>query len=491
MPHAHLALPLLLAPLVAFPAMAAGDPLSPPAYPTGSALDEARIDVLAGRAVLVGGGTDAATLRRGDRTRTAGRAHLEIAVGAEVRIMWTETLSMDVLGPASFQWGAEGARVTVLFHELSWADLEVRAGEHTVHLPSDWTAEVGRSAVALRGLAGGPTEVMVHAGQPARLEWTGDPTRARPPVALYPGSSVRLDRPRHTREGVAPAQGGPEVAPWPDELGAAAAPQVGWPWRSRTDDEADVAHRLEMARTVGRLDEVPGTPGGQVERIRRVEADGRTSDLELEVPGTATYAQVPVAPSAPVRYTVTPRGEGSTPAEGAPTDEAPGATDPGAARREVWDTDSSRRARGVELRDLTGRGPTPQGPGELLPFAAELAPAPAPARAVAMDPQAPVPFRAEQWRGLDRKRLNGVGVIAAERGAGVEVRILGGGRTKVFVSSGSPSPRWCFTPHADYLMQPGAVAVFEPSGAVRMSFGTMEEHQPLAGRPAFDRLDAR
>ena len=97
-------------------------------------------------------------------------------------------------------------------------------------------------------------------------------------------------------------------------------------------------------------------------------------------------------------------------------------------------------------------------------------------------------FDTLQWRGFDLSDLNGTGEIAAERGSGVEVRVLGQGRTKVFVGSGAPSPRWCFTPTMDLLMHPGSVAVFEADGTLRMSFGKTDEHEPIAGRPSYAAL---
>ena len=80
------------------------------------------------------------------------------------------------------------------------------------------------------------------------------------------------------------------------------------------------------------------------------------------------------------------------------------------------------------------------------------------------------------------------GAVAVQRTAGTEVRVFASGRYKVFVDALADAPVWCFAPDKDYLLQPGAVAVFEKDGSLRLRFGEIEEHEPVTGRPAFDHL---
>ncbi|MEE2940507.1 MAG: hypothetical protein VX460_09000, partial [Planctomycetota bacterium] len=253
-----------------------------------------------------------------------------------------------------------------------------------------------------------------------------------------------------------------------------------WPWRSRTDTDADVARRERISRTTRVLDEPFGTSGGRFEWIVTPEGlAGPTSDR-----ASATAPVARAAGGDPARGPVGPvEGPGATAFEGV----APGASPLAKAAAEAPERSP---AGALDQRSPDGGALIPPDRLGTMGFATEQANAAEARRARSEAPQV-VPFDPAQWRGLRRAQLNGTGGVAAERGSGVEVRVLGGGRTKVFVSSGSPAPRWCFTPRADYLMQPGAVAVFEADGRLRMSFGTLEEHRPQPGRPTFDRLPPR
>lgn len=458
-----------------------------------SPLQEARIDAIAGRAVVVGGGAEGITVRRGEMKRSSGRSHLEVAVGGHVRVRWTETMSLDVFGPSSFEWAPKEGHVDVIFHQLTWADIDVRRGEHSFELPASWFARVGRSAARLRGIAGGPTELMLHAGQPIELEWRGSASQPIPPVAVYPGSSVRLDQPRHVKTGQTSAEGMPERQAW-TAGGEDESVETVWPWRSRADTPEQAARRLEAGRTTRSINEMPGVPGGRVERVRRIRVDDSTSKLQLDAPEVETYAQVPFVSPVPPRFAIeitSPDGTAPRLNGGTVTSPAapPSAGGPGSRANEIGPAQpmGERSGHDVVLRGPAGASNRPIAPEAVgaMRFASQE---------VEKDSQGAaagahlVPFQSEQWRGLSRNQLNGTGRLAAEKGTGVEFRVLGGGRMKVFVSGGSPSPRWCFTPQRDYLLQPGAVAVFEPNGRMRMSFGTIEEHQPIAGRPSYDRL---
>ena len=442
-----------------------------------SALESARVEVVAGRAIVVGGGLDGLTMRRGEAKSARGRTHLEVPLGGQVRIWWTETMSMDVFGPSSLEWFAEGAQVTSLFHQLSWADVEVRRGQHEVSLPASWRATLGRGAFRLRGIAGGPSELFQHAGQPALLEWLGNPTQPIPPVFVHPGSSVRLDQPRHVPRQPALPDGEMRGAAW--DLGSEAESLTSvWPWRSRTDTDADVIRRQRIGRTTRLLDETLGVPGGRFERVVTPVGPGVSAAGPVASPGAVrTFAQIPVTPAETPDVAIEER---KTRRVG------------GAAVEATTVREAGEPSRQEALEQLAPGGGASFAPDKVgaMPFATEQVGAREALRAGSEPPRA-VPFDAAQWRGLERAQLNGTGVLAAERGGGVEFRVLGGGRTKVFVSSGSPAPRWCFTPRADYLMQPGAVAVFEADGRLRMSFGTLEEHPPQLGRPTFDRLPTR
>ncbi|MEE2940720.1 MAG: hypothetical protein VX460_10080, partial [Planctomycetota bacterium] len=256
--------------------------------PMPSALDTARVEVVAGRAVLVGGGFEGQTVRRGETRSARGRTHLEVALGGHVRVWWTEAMSIEVFGPSSVEWLADGERVTSTFHQLAWADVEIRRGEHEVSLPASWRAEVGRGAFRLRGIAGGPSELVHHAGRPVLLEWLGNPAQPIPPVFVYPGSSVRLDQPRHLRRQPALPDGEELGGAWTLDPDAESLASV-WPWRSRTDTDADVARRERISRTTRVLDEPFGTSGGRFEWI--VTPEGRAGPTSDRASATAPVAR--------------------------------------------------------------------------------------------------------------------------------------------------------------------------------------------------------
>lgn len=424
----------LLAAALMLTATAAAQTTGPRAL---DAAGTARISVATGRAVLIGGGVDARTLRSNDSFDADGRAQLEVSAGSRVRVGWSGRMSVDVFGPASFEWSSSGTGVSMIFGEFSWVDVEARAGRHSMRLPADWNADFGRSSFHLRGLAGGPTEVRHNAGSPVTFDWRGGGrTVALPPVSVFPGSSVRLDRPRSIPT---------ETAQRTDQLSWEAGEDVAasremWPWREIAETPGQRAERELFDRQTRTPSGTPGAPSRKVTGLRTFEADGTSRIRPMTTPNPATTdpgtsAQAPIAPAVRPRVEVVPEANQGSPAAGTSN----GATDvpaPSASARE--------RAR--------------------------------------------VTFDRAQWRGLERSALNGVGVVAAERGSGVEVRILGAGRTKVFVSGSSTGPRWCFTPFGDFLMHPGAVAVFEKDGALRMSFGTTESFDAPKGRPRFDDL---
>ncbi|MCP5020565.1 MAG: hypothetical protein GY930_02215 [bacterium] len=170
----------------------------------------ARLDVRSGRVQVIQSEGSESTLRKGENLSVRGATHLEISSGSEVRISYPGVASMHVWGPASLDWqsvptqqvsnlkGLEqlsSAGIAWNIFNATWCDLEVRRGRHLLQMPGDWSAVMEGGSVRLRGLATGPLEVRVNAGDPLRLYWSGDQSHARPPLTVYPGSNLRLERP--------------------------------------------------------------------------------------------------------------------------------------------------------------------------------------------------------------------------------------------------------------------------------------------------------
>jgi len=240
---------LLLAPLAAFA----------PQEPSAARPDVARVHVHEGRAVVTSGRGEALTLRASEERLVGGPAHVEVAPGTQVRLSWAGRASLEIYGPAALQWdlapgGDEpdpGSLATWSsrglvwrFFDAAWIDVEVRRGRHFLHLPGDWRAECAHGAWHVRGLASGPLELHCYAGEPTELFYEGHDAAARPPLWLYPGSAVRLDRlPRAQR--------------LDDEREHEAWADPAWPWRSESDSPAQRAQRDRQATET---DELPGLP---------------------------------------------------------------------------------------------------------------------------------------------------------------------------------------------------------------------------------------
>lgn len=419
--------------------------------PQESALhpDAARVEVFRGRAVLVDEGGEH-SLARGEEHVGQGRVHLELGAGAEAGVSWPGRAGLHLWGPASLEWSghpsdrprAEGEsfsshELEIELFDLAWADFEVRRGHHSVRMPGGWRGTFDSGAFYLRGLPTGPTELRHHAGGPLALEWVGDPDRARPPVVVYPGSSLLLGR----EVGEVPRTE-PRVGVWD----ARGWEETEWPW-------SGVSGRSRVAL---------GAPAEPGERSPVASVP--------EFPELPPEVQVDVQPLEPEPFASEPFGS-DAPDEPAWTAPQP---PPSVPVEEAWDWE-----------------PAPSVPEP------RTEPAPEP---VATVPEAPrletvgqsgmdFGFHAEQWRGLPRTRLVGAGAVAVERGAGVEVRVFPSGRRKVFVDASTPAPVWCFAPGVDYLMHPGSVAVFEPSGSLHMHFGTIDERPATPGRPEYNQLE--
>jgi hypothetical protein len=200
---------------------------------------EAQLEVLHGRVVLRQEGQNERLVRTDERVNWSPKVDLEVGAGAEVRVSWSGQASCELWGPALLAWNVEPAQANAesglrfSVEELGWADLEIRRGVHRLDLPGSWSAKLETGAYHLRSLPGGPIEVRHHAGSPAELTWSGDAEHVRPPLTIYPGSSLRLDRPP---EG--PADRTRKAEAWQDP---------SWPWRQRTDSPEQARERSELA----------------------------------------------------------------------------------------------------------------------------------------------------------------------------------------------------------------------------------------------------
>lgn len=480
-------LPLfLLAPLASAPAAAQGN------------LDSAHLEVHRGRVVLLNGGQGERTLRTGDAHVATGSTHIEVGTGAEVRLSWPGTASLHVWGPSSVQWQVEappagsaaGTAPTLkwLVQDLAWCDLEVRRGKHELSLPGSWTAQVAPGAVYLRGLPSGPVELRLHAGEPVRLDWSGDASQARPPVLVNPGSSVRLERPT-----AAPADKSSQAKAWGRD--------AEWPYRSAADTARQRAERQSLSQRTQRQDPWPaprgsikGATNNRSQKLSKGTASPLPDRQPLHVRSAPSRRSIELKPSerssvdAP---SATMESQGVEPMINPPVVE----TVPPAAPVVLPSQRSEQEAQpAVEPTPE----PVPVQEPVIEPSVEKAAPpvvsSPAPVKpvepveTVEPAPEAPaasVPFVKSDWGGLDYAELIPCGEFAVEKALGVEVRMFAGGRHKVLVDSKAAGPVRVFTSAGDQRLHPGAVAVFEADGTVRMGFGKIEPLGVAKDRAAF------
>ncbi len=482
-------LPLfLLASLASAPATAQGN------------LDSAHLEVHRGRVVMLSGGQGERTLRTGDAHVATGATHIEVGTGAEVRLSWPGSASLHVWGPSSVQWQVEappagspaGTAPTLKWsvQELAWCDLEVRRGKHKLSLPGSWTAQVGPGAVYLRGLPSGPVELRLHAGEAVRLDWSGEASQARPPVLVNPGSSVRLERPT-----AAPADKSSQAKAWDRS--------AEWPYRSAADTARQRAERQSLAQRTQRQDPWPAPKGSikgatnrrsqklsqgpAIERLtapqpKRKPLHVRSAPSRRSIELSASERSSLEAPS------VTMESQGVEPIIEAPVVE----TVPPSGSVVLPSQRSEDQARPVVVakpEPIPVQEPVIEPPVQsvvqpVVPSPASETPA-GPVEPTAETPVASVPFVKSDWGGLDYAELIPCGEFAVEKALGVEVRMFGGGRHKVLVDSKAAGPVRVFTSAGDQRLHPGAVAVFEADGTVRMGFGKIEPLGVAKDRAAF------
>jgi hypothetical protein len=404
-----------------------------------------QVEVLHGRASLFTPLAGLQTPLRGTPMRVIGRAHLEVPPGSEVRVSWLGHASLHIWGPTALEWSPSPTRSTpkglplaapsgvhwTLF-DLAWMDIEVRRGDHVLRLPGDWRLDLRPGTLHLRGLPSGPVELRHQAGRVAWLRWLGDASQARPPMAIYPGSTLRIDRPLPARREV-----GPQAEAWPSS---------NWPWRAPQDTPAERAERQLLTHQTTRFEGYPTQDASQAGPVNTVSgfADPTAVSTTLVEDGASPQegeVLVLPAPTGPKRTAIAPL-------TGAPAVQLP--------RPE---TAPVRPPKPGPLRDSS--------PGEEA---------------------APPAFDPAHWRGLERSQLTSAGALGVEARADVEVRVFASGRYKVIVDALSKEGAWCFGPDRDWRLEPGAVAVYEADGSLKLSFGKLSDRAPVRGRPSFSDL---
>ncbi|MEZ6019771.1 MAG: hypothetical protein R3F17_06610, partial [Planctomycetota bacterium] len=246
----------------------------------------ARIEVRSGRAEIVQQSSETKVLRKGESESFSGGAHLEVPAGAEVRIAYSGTASLSLWGPASIDWqdaqSGEPGTESIRWHlfQATWLDVEVRRGQHHLHLPGNWHARLEGGSMRLRGLSTGPLEMRLHAGQPVQLDWQGDVSMARPPLTIYPGSNIRLEQPV-----AAPVDRSSEGTEWKENE---------WSFRRNsetTEQQEERAARPEV------LKEAPAWPLPEVPVVDPSEA--KEPVHESEPSGYQPVGQLPMSPKGP------------------------------------------------------------------------------------------------------------------------------------------------------------------------------------------------
>jgi hypothetical protein len=429
---------------------------------TGSGF-EGRVSVLRGRAVLVDEDGSRRLLGTAEDFQAPEKAHLELGAGAEARLTWTGQASLRLWGPASIDWQPWIPRVKSADREpglawrvteLAWADLEVRRGVHRIELPGNWSARVEQSAIHLRSLPWGPIEVRHHAGSVLQMLWSGDPHHVRPPLTIYPGSSLRLDQPPEGAEDVT--------------RHARAWDLPTWPWSRRTDSVEQAGERPRLADISDR--QARGPESWPVSRDTREQArqfqDRRNLYTEIlsedpEQKPEASGAHDPVDPEMELPISTPPAASPKPNLEAGANRPRPsqgGGDDKGSADDGTPKEDTSRSSLAPEQPQPVRVDPAPR-TGEARPTH-ETVPT--------------LPSDSKRWRGLSPAQRTLAGNVWVQRASGVEIRASKDDQWKVLVDSSAQSPIWCLGPRRDLRLQPGSIVVFDAEGVVRSSYGEVE-----------------
>lgn len=400
----------------------------------------ARLEVRTGRVQVVQGDSANSTLRRGEDLSVRGATHLEVSSGSEVRISYPGVASMHIWGPASLDWQSVPSQNTSNLENLqtlssggiawnifnaTWCDLEVRRGRHLLNMPGDWSAVMQGGSVRLRGLTTGPLEVRVNAGDPLKLFWSGDESQARPPLTVYPGSNLRLERPTAAKV---------------DKSGDSVAWQKpAWPYRRSSETLAQNTERRDRVQTTRKSQSwpAPNPASNMGETQAQVGLKPTVENVQVRVEPQRFAQRQPVQPSQPDRTLV---------------------------RRSVPVVQSSRQA---PVRQTVQSQPVARSNGQTR-----------------MDTS----YVADHWRKVALKKLVSCGSVVVEDRPGVETRVFAGGRRKILVDRFDGSSTWVFGKDKDHHLLPGSVAVFDDSGKLVLSHGTIETYAAKGVRPSLSTL---
>ncbi len=396
----------------------------------------ARMEVRSGRAQVIQLSQAAQSVRQGESLSLDGKAHLEVPAGSEVRVSYPGLASLQVWGPASFDWQPSqpnqtgNTDITWNFFKVTWCDLEVRKGVHHLNLPGDWRAQVDGGSLRLRGLATGPLEMRLNAGRPVKVSWIGEANQARPPLTILPGSNIRLEQPTHV-----PVDKSNQGSKWTDPA---------WPYRRVSDTDAQQKARSQRPEQLKAAPSWPLPPVPVQETVPSQQATGMTPKASNH---GETQAQVTLKPHIQ-RVSVQPL-----------------------VRSEIQPF--SRTSVPVTQPVNQGTSAVQNSPESHVPSKVET------------KPVAKADFQNKHWRGVNKSNLSDCNSIVFEKKSGVEVRVFAGARTKVLVDRWDGKSTWVFTPKMDYHLSPGAVAAFDAKGGLTQSHGTVESFPVIQGRPAF------
>jgi hypothetical protein len=194
------------------------------------------IDVLEGRVELA---SESGVERRDGGGRELvrdGPAYFEAGATARVRLRWRSCASLELAGPAAFEWRESHGPSGGLYLDvkrIERADVEVRRGPLRLELPGGWLVHLARGAAHLQRRPDGSYDVEHVAGAPLLVGYEPASGQVRPPQTVLPGATIHLAAERVAGTLPADSPGETKHAPWTGS---------SWPW-----PEAPAA-RLEEPR---------------------------------------------------------------------------------------------------------------------------------------------------------------------------------------------------------------------------------------------------
>ncbi|MFT7667701.1 MAG: hypothetical protein ACI8X5_000384 [Planctomycetota bacterium] len=419
--------------------------IAPKAPCASVAMDSAILDLLTGRGILVDDSGIVPIDRRTGGTQIYGPGHLELAPGASAQLQVVGLGTLELWGPTSVSWQAvtTDGELRLNFGALYRAEILLRSSSARLELPGAWRVNLGVGAVSLRGLPGGGTELVNHAGGTASAAWIGALQHVASPTMIAQGHSRRL-------QGTGPAPTAPDRRSTPQ---ARSWNESEWPWGAGPINGIPDMTSISTESWDASRWSLEGQEA-EVEAWERWDwpwTGPPSESAELDVEEIEEHLNHPAKPEslsplsqAPWKEWDWPFDEPKIDVEALPEEDTPA---PEIATEAVPSEylpkvrrDNSRR---ISTKDSD------------FGFAEDV----------------PKGHQAEYWRGLPGEKIMWSTNYALQRSSDLVIDSMIEGRRRISLAANATEPVWFFNSQLDMRIFPGGSLVVEADGSMRYHVG--------------------